>query len=113
MQMVNHTSTKTQLKLSAKSLDHVLDMSGAKLHGNADPIGPAVSLDGYPRYTPQWGEGLPENRKAGPPTPVRKEPSDRAKAVMTRPGTPAYPKAVGNGPKAAPSREAQFSSTSL
>ncbi|MCJ1242684.1 hypothetical protein MMC14_010693, partial [Varicellaria rhodocarpa] len=67
----------------------------------ADPDGPAVSIDGYPRYTPQWGVGLPEKKKVAPPTPIRREPSDRARAVMTRPGTPPYPKAVGGGPKAA------------
>lgn len=59
-----------------------------------------VSLDGYPRYAPQWGVGLPEKKKVVPPTPVRKEPSERAKAVMTRPGTPAYPKPGVGGSKA-------------
>ncbi len=68
---------------------------------NADAVGPAVSLDGYPRYSPQWGVGLPEKKKITPATPVRKEPSERAKAVMTRPGTPPYPKAAASGPKAA------------
>ena len=33
----------------------------------ADAIGPAVSLDGYPRYKPQWGVGLPEQKKYVPP----------------------------------------------
>ena len=83
----------------------------AELHvPGADAVGPAVSLDGYPRYKPQWGVGLPEQKKYVPPTPARREPSDRAKAVMTHPGTPGYPKgaagetrAAANGPKAAPS----------
>ena len=66
----------------------------------ADAVGPAVSLDGYPRYAPQWGVRLPEKKKVVPPTPVRKEPSERAKAVMTRPGTPAYPKPGVGGSKA-------------
>lgn len=82
------------------------------LHGHADPSGPAVSLDGYPRYTPQWGVGLPEKKRTVPPTPIRKEPSERAKAVMTRAGTPPYPKpavgapkGAGSSPRAVPSGE--------
>jgi hypothetical protein len=78
--------------------------------GHADAIGPAVSLEGYPRYSPQWGVGLPEQKKVAPPTPVRREPSDRARQVMTRPGTPPYPKtaagssrAVSGGPRVEPS----------
>lgn len=79
----------------------------------ADPSGPAVSLDGYPRYTPHWGVGFPENKKNSVPrTPIRKEPSERAKAVMTRAGTPPYPKtaagghkAAGSSPRAVPSGE--------
>lgn len=67
---------------------------------DADPSGPAVSLDGYPRYTPQWGVGLPEKKQSAPPTPIRREPSERAKAVMTRPGSPPYPKTAGGGSKA-------------
>lgn len=70
------------------------------VHGDADPSGPAVSLDGYPRYTPQWGVGLPEKKKIVPPTPIRKEPSERARAVMARPGSPPYPKTAGEGAKA-------------
>ncbi|KAA6420009.1 MAG: hypothetical protein FRX49_10031 [Trebouxia sp. A1-2] len=76
---------------------------------NQDAIGPAVSLEGYPRYSPQWGVGLPEQKKVAPPTPVRREPSERAKQVMTRPGTPPYPKpaagsskAVSGGPRVEP-----------
>ncbi|DBB10492.1 hypothetical protein WJX82_004355 [Trebouxia sp. C0006] len=75
-----------------------------------DAIGPAVSLEGYPRYSPQWGVGLPEQKKVAPPTPVRREPSERARQVMTRPGTPPYPKsaagssrAVSGGPRVEPS----------
>ncbi|KAL3141467.1 hypothetical protein ABBQ32_005030 [Trebouxia sp. C0010 RCD-2024] len=60
----------------------------------------AVSLDGYPRYTPQWGVGLPEKKQSMPPTPIRREPSDRARAVMARPGSPPYPKTAGGRPKA-------------
>ncbi len=69
-----------------------------------------MSLEGYPRYSPQWGVGLPEQKKVAPPTPVRREPSERAKQVMTRPGTPPYPKtaagsskAVSGGPRVEPS----------
>lgn len=69
---------------------------------HADAVGPAVSLEGYPRYSPQWGVGLPEQKKILPSTPVRKEPSQRAKQVMTRPGTPPYPKASDSGTKTAP-----------
>lgn len=71
------------------------------LDDDADPSGPAVSLDGYPRYTPQWGVGLPEKKKSIPPTPIRKEPSERAKAVMTRAGSPPYHTPAGGGPKGA------------
>lgn len=67
---------------------------------NQDAIGPAVSLEGYPRYSPQWGMGLPEQKKVAPPTPVRREPSDRAKKVMTRPATPPYPKTAAGSSKA-------------
>ena len=80
------------------------------MFGHADAIGPAVSLEGYPRYSPQWGVGLPEQKTVAPPTPVRREPSDRAKQVMTRPATPPYPKtaagsskAVSGGPRIEPS----------
>ncbi|DBA76924.1 hypothetical protein WJX77_000140 [Trebouxia sp. C0004] len=82
---------------------------------NQDAVGPAVSLEGYPRYSPQWGVGLPEQKKVAPPTPVRREPSERAKQVMTRPGTPPYPKtaagsskAVSGGPRVEPSGNARW-----
>lgn len=57
--------------------------------------GPAVSLEGYPRYNPQWGTQLTEPKRTSSSVPTRREPSDRAKSVMTKPGTPAYKASAG------------------
>ena len=109
--------SKNAVLCGMKERNAMLTLLYAALPYDADAVGPAVSIDGYPRYSPQWGVGLPEKKKVMPATPIRREPSERAKAVMTRPGTPPYPKAPSGGyesgiksSRAEPSGEAYTSS---